>query len=235
MNLTVVAETVRRHVTHPGYIVLVVVLALAGLFVSNFAMPGSLWPSLVTLLAIVTGSAIVGPEFSTGTLQLIVSKPVRRSVYFVSRIAGVFGVVVLGAAVAAIVECAARLLFGRAPVPWQRLGEVFAGELLVGFLAIALLAFLGSVTRAYFNAAIYIGTQAALGIAGALLGIARLGGNPYVPKIQLLVARVDDVLFTSLPPALTIAWIARTLAVAAVAIVLGCAAFERREVPYGAD
>jgi len=235
VSLTVVTETVRRHVTHPGYIVFVIVLALAGLFVSNFAMPGSLWPSLVTLLAIVTGSAIVGPEFSTGTLQLIVSKPVRRSVYFVSRIAGVFAVVVLGAAVAVIVECAARLLFGRAPVPWQRLGEVFAGELLVAFLAIALLAFLGSVTRAYFNAAIYIGTQAALGIASALLGIARLGGNPYVPKIQLLVARVDDVLFTSLPPTLTIAWIARTLAVAAVAIVLGCAAFERREVPYGAD
>lgn len=235
MNGTVIAETVRRHLSHPGYIFFVVALALVGLAVSNFAMPGSLWPSLVTLLAIVTGSAIVGPEFSTGTLQLIVSKPLRRSVYFVSRIAGVFAVVVLGAIVAVIVECAARLLFGRVPVPWQRLAEVFAGELLVAFLAIALLAFLGSLTRAYFNAAIYIGTQAALGVAAAVLGLARLGGNPIVPKIQLAVAKVDDVLFTSLPPMVTGEWIARSLTVAVAAIVLGCLAFERREVPYGAD
>lgn len=234
MNGTVIAETVRRHLSHPGYILFVVALALVGLAVSNFAMPGSLWPSLVTLLAIVTGSAIVGPEFSTGTLQLIVSKPLRRSVYFVSRIAGVFAVVVLGAIVAVIVECGARLLFGRV-LPWQRLAEVFAGELLVAFLAVALLAFLGSLTRAYFNAAIYIGTQVVLSVAGAVLGLARLGGNPYIPKIQLAVARVDDVLFTSLPPMPTGEWIARSLAVAIVAIILGCLAFERREVPYGAD
>jgi len=120
-------------------------------------------------------------------------------------------------------------------VPWQRLGEVFAGELLVAFLAIALLTFLGSVTRSYFNAAIYIGAQAALSVGAALLGLARLGGNAYVPKIQLAVAEVDNVLFTSLPPMLNAAWVARTLAVAAIAIVLACLAFERREVPSGAD
>lgn len=235
MNLTVVAETLRRHVTHTGYVIFVVALALIGLAVSNFAQAGAVWPSLVTLLAIVTGSAIVGPEFSTGTLQLIVSKPVRRSVYLVSRIAGVFAAVAIAAVVAAIAESGARLVFGHPPASWQHFAEGFGGELLVAFLAIALLAFLGSLTRAYFNAAIYIGAQAALGIAGAVLGLARLGGNPYVPKIQLAVARVDDVLFTALPPVLTAAWIARTVAVAVVAIVLGCAAFERREVPYGAD
>jgi len=235
VNAAVVAETVRRHVTNAGYIAFVIFIALVGLAVSNFAIAGTLWPPLVTLLAIVTGSAIVGPELSSGTLQLIVSKPVRRPVYVVSRVAGVFASVALAAAVALLVECAARVVFAHAPVPWQRLGEVFAGELLVAFLAIALLTFLGSVTRSYFNAAIYIGAQAALSVGAALLGLARLGGNAYVPKIQLAVAEVDNVLFTSLPPMLNAAWVARTIAVAAIAIVLACIAFERREVPSGAD
>lgn len=235
MNGTVVAETIRRHITHAGYIVFVIFLGLVGLFVSGFAVPGTLWPSLVTLLAIITGSAVVGPEFSTGTLQLIVSKPVRRSVYLVSRVAGVFACVALGALVGLGVECGARLLLARAPVPWERLGQVFAGELLVAFLAIALLAFLGSLTRAYFNAGIYIGVQIALNVAGALLGLARLGGNAIATEVQRVVSNVDDVLFTSLPPALTLAWLARTVAVAVIAIALGCMAFERREVPYSAD
>ncbi len=235
MNAAVVAETIRRHVSHPGYILYLVFLALVGLLVSSFAIPGTLWPPLVTLLAIVTGAAAVGPEFSSGTLQLIVSKPVRRSVYLISRVAGVFTVVVLAAAAAVIAEGGARLLLHRAPVPWQRLGEVFAGELLVGFLVIALLVFLGSLTRSYFNAAIYVGTQVALNVAAALLGVARLGGKPYVEQVQRAIVEVDNVLFTSLPVVLTIAWAARTLGVAAVAIVLGCLAFERREVPYSAD
>jgi ABC-type transport system involved in multi-copper enzyme maturation permease subunit len=235
VNLTVVAETIRRHVTHLGYIVVLILLALIGLFVSTFNIPATLWPPLVTLLAIVTGSAIVGPEFSTGTLQLIVSKPVRRSVYLVSRAAGVFACVILGAVIAGGAECAGRLLAGRAPMPWQRLGEVFAGEIVVALLAIALLAFLGSLTRSYFNAAIYIGAQAALNITGALLGLARLGGSPYVAPLQRAFEQIDNVLFTSLPPGLTGAWIARTLGIATIAIVLGCLAFERREVPYSAD
>lgn len=235
MNAAVVAETVRRHLTSVGYIVFLVFVALIALFVSNFAVAGTMWPPLVTLLAIITGSAIVGPEFSTGTLQLIVSKPIRRPVYLLSRVAGVFACVTLAAAIGLAVECGARLLFARAPVPWQRLGEVFAGELLVAFLAIALLAFLGSLTRSYFNAAIYIGAQAALSIAIAILGLARLGGNELVPQVQLALSKVDDVLFTSLPPMLNAMWIARTLAVAAVALALGCVAFERREVPYGAE
>jgi ABC-type transport system involved in multi-copper enzyme maturation permease subunit len=235
VNAAVVAETVRRHLTSVGYIIFLAFVALVALFVSNFAIAGTMWPPLVTLLAIVTGSAIVGPEFSTGTLQLIVSKPIRRPVYLLSRVAGVFACVALAAAIGLAVECGARLLFGRAPVPWPRLGSVFVAELLVAFLAIALLAFLGSITRSYFNAAIYIGAQAALSIAIAILGLARLGGNPYVVDVQRALAKVDDVLFTSPPPVLDAMWIARTLAVAAVALALGCAAFERREVPYGAE
>ena len=235
MNAAVVAETVRRHLTSVGYIVFLVFVALVALFVSNFAIAGTMWPPLVTLLAIITGSAIVGPEFSTGTLQLIVSKPIRRPVYLLSRVAGVFVCVALAAAIGLAVECGARLLFGRALVPWQRLGDVFAGELLVAFLAIALLVFLGSLTRSYFNAAIYVGLQAALSIAIAILGLARLGGNEIVVQVQLALSKVDDILFSSLPPVLNAVWIARTLAVAAVALALGCAAFERREVPYGSE
>ena len=110
MNATVIAETVRRHLTSAGYIVFLLFIAMVALFVSNFAVPGTLWPPLVSLLAIVTGSAIVGPELSTGTLQLIVSKPIRRSVYLVSRVAGVFACVALAAASEADIAAVVRQL-----------------------------------------------------------------------------------------------------------------------------
>ena len=241
MNGAVVAETVRRHLSSAGFIAYLLFLGLIGLLASGFAMPGSLWPSLVGLLAIITGSAIVGPEFSTGALQLIVSKPIRRSVYLLSRVAGVFACVAMAAAVGLGAEVAGRLLRGDDAVPWPRLMTVFAGALAASLLTIAMLTLLGSVTRAYFNAAIYLGTEAALSAAQAVLGMLRIRGQAMGdfltshPGIERGLATVDDVLFASVPAELTGGWLARVVVTIAVALVLACMAFERREVPYGSD
>jgi len=231
----------RRHLSSVGYIAFLVLLGLVGFFASGFATPGSMWPSLVALLAIITGSAIIGPEFSTGALQLIVSKPIRRSVYLLSRVTGVFASVALAAVVGLAAEAAGRLLRGDGAVPWPRLATMFAGALAASLLAIAILTFLGSLTRAYFNAAIYIGTEAVLSATEAVLGMVRIRGQAigdfleHHPGIERGLTTVDDVLFASVPGELTGRWLARVLVTVAVALMLACVAFERREVPYGSD
>jgi len=241
MNGTVVAETMRRHLSSVGYIAFLILLGLIGFFASGFATPGSMWPSLVALLAIITGSAIIGPEFSTGALQLIVSKPIRRAVYLLSRVAGVFACVAIAAVVGLGAEAAGRLLRGDAAMPWPRLSAMFAGALAASLLVIAMLTFLGSLTRAYFNVAIYLGAEAALNAVQAVVGMLRVRGTgvgaflEQHPSIERGLAAVDDVLFASVPGEPTAPWLARVAVTVAVALLLACAAFERREVPYGSD
>ena len=241
MNVTVIMETVRRHLSSPGYIAFLMLLALVGLLASGFAAPASMWPSLVAMLAIITGSAIIGPEFSTGALQLIVSKPIRRSVYLLSRVSGVFVSVALAAAVGFAAEFAGRLLRSDGALPWLRLVTMFGGALTASLLAIALLTFLGSLTRAYFNVAIYIGVEVMLNVMQVIVGTLRVRGQAIGefltshPGIERGLTTIDDVLFASVPAELTAPWMIRIIVTVAIALALACAAFERREVPYGSD
>jgi ABC-type transport system involved in multi-copper enzyme maturation permease subunit len=235
----VFAETLRRHLTSIAFVAFLLLLATTGLFASTFNTPGSMWPSLVTLLSIITGSGLIGPEFSTGSLQLIVSKPIRRSVYLLSRVAGVFAAVALAGVVGAAAECGGRLVAGTPA--WERLANAFAGELVVSLLAISLLAFLGSMTRSYLNAAIYVGMEVALSTIEAILGMLRVKGNAVGdllerhPGIERGLAAISDTLFAAASPAVTAQWLLRIVATIAAALLLACLAFERREVPYGAD
>lgn len=240
MSAAVFAETVRRHVTSIGYVSFAILVALAGLFASSFNTPASMWPSLVTLLSIITGAALIGPEFSTGTLQLIVSKPIHRSVYVCSRVAGVMASVAIVALIGAASELIARVLRSRVDIPWRSIALVLGFELLIAFLAIAILAFLGSVTRSYFNVAIYISVQAVLSMVEALLGVFHLREN----MISLFLRRIDaedmlfafdNIFFPSLPPQVSVGWPIRIAATALVFVAAACVAFQRREVPYGAD
>ncbi len=235
------AETLRRHLTSLGYIAFLTLLMLAAVFVSTFNIPASMWPSLVTLLSMITGSALIGPEFSTGALQLIVSKPIRRSVYLLSRVAGVFVAVTLAAIVGLMTEAVTRFLIGSHSVPWQRLASAFSNALAAALVAIALLTLLGSMTRSYFNAAIYVGTGVALSVAQAILGLIRARQNLLgqflrdYPVIERFLDAVDETLFPDMPQGFDAVWLLRVLATAAIALGMACAMFERREVPYAAE
>ena len=239
MNGAVVAETIRSHVTSIGYLIFLLLVVAAGMVAATFNAPAALWPSLVSLLAIITGAAIIGPEFSTGTLQLIVSKPIRRPVYLISRVAGVFVSVSVAAIAGFVAEVLVRTLLPRATMPWTRLLLSLANTLALALLTISLLTLFGSLTRAYFNAAIYIGGQAVLAVALAFLGIMRVRGPvsgflQHVP-VERAVMAIDEVFFPSPPAQSSALWLLRIVLTAAVAIALACAAFSRREVPYGAE
>ena len=240
MNGVVVAETVRRSVTSIAYGAFVALLAIVSLGVSRFNAPGSAWPSLVTLLAFIIGCSSIGPEFSSGTLQLILTKPVNRSVYLLSRVAGAVSAVWIATLVAFSMEIIGRALWSSA----AGLDLVLAAlihSLADTILVCALLAFFGSFTRAYFNIAIYFLLMIGLSVSQGVLALMRasrgrigewLRGHDVLDR---MIAVVSQNLFPDAPRQLSWEWLLMVLSNAAIALVAACFIFRNREVPYGAD
>ena len=241
MSRTVIEETLRRHVTNVGYLTYLALLAIVAFGTSVFDRPAAAWPSLVTLLALIAGSGVIGPEFSSGTLQLILVKPVNRAVYLVSRVTGVVLAVWLAALVPAICELAGRAMWGDNGLQAQPIAIALLNSFVDTILIAALLALLGSLTRAYFNIAIYVTTMIGISIAGGVLGMMRQSANAIgrfltrFPGIQRGLGVVEQNLFPELPTRLDAGWTLMVLSNAAIALLLACLIFRRREVPYGAD
>lgn len=232
MNLfsrIVIEETIRRHITHIGFVTYVAFMAIVGLGVSQFSAPASMWPSLVGLLAIITGCGPIGPEFSSGTLQLILVKPINRATYLLSRVAGVLCVIWLASLVPFACEVVGRLTKG--DVPLQAMATTLANTAVSAVLTVSLLTLFGSVSRAYLNAAFYVVLQISLSIAPSLLG---LGGERFAALARGL-AVIDRNLYPTPTPGFHWWWLLLVLSNASVALVLACFAFRSREVPYGAD
>lgn len=240
MNGVVIAETVRRHVTHVAYLSYLVLVVIFGLGSSRFAHPASMWPTLVALLAIVTGCGPIGPEFSSGTLQLILVKPVKRWVYLLSRVTGVVIVVTIAALAGGGAELLGRLMWG-GDRAFGVIGAAILNCVADSILTASLLVFLGSVTRAYINAAIYLGVEFGLMALMGMLGFARAarsGVGAFLekyPAIELSLAQIDRNLFPEFPPRFDGSWLMMVLINATIALVLAIFAFRSREVPYGAD
>jgi hypothetical protein len=99
----------------------------------------------------------------------------------------------------------------------------------------------GSLTRAYFNVAIYMVAMIGVSMASVVLAFVRqsrtaagafLSGHPGIERGLVVI---EQNLFPDAPPGLDWRWMLMVFANAAVALVLACLAFRRREVPYGAD
>ena len=229
MSGVVIAETVRRYVTSIAYLGFLAFIAIVAFGTARFNSPGAAWPSLVSLLAIIAGCTPIGPEFSSGTLQLILVKPVKRSAYLLSRVTGVVLVTWIAAVVGFLAELAGRaLLAEELHVDTMATALVHTGADVV--LVVSLLTFFGSFTRAYFNVALYLVLQISLGIA---LGFAAMGRR--WPWVTNALQQITNNLFPDAPRSLDRQWLLLVLSNAAVALVLACLIFRRREVPYGAD
>jgi hypothetical protein len=173
-------------------------------------------------------------------LQLILVKPVKRWVYLVSRVAGVVCVVWIAAVVAGLCELTGRLAWGEVVAPGV-VGAAIVNCFADAILTASLLVLLGSLTRAYFNVAIYLGVELAFNAIQPILAMIRQSDTAFGhvlashPVIELTLAQIDASLFPDFPPGLDGRWLALVLGEAAVALILAAIAFQRREVPYGAD
>lgn len=241
MSRVVIAETYRRHVTHGAYLAFLAFLTIIALGSATFGRPGSGWPWLVAIFAAVAGCGPIGPEFSSGTLQLILVKPVKRWEYLLSRVAGVVLAVWTAAILGAVCELVGRAVWNPGGGPATIIGRTLLNVMIDSVLTVSLLALLGSITRAYFNIGIYVVCTIGFGVLGGVLGMIRQSHNALGafltahPTIERGLATIDQNLFPDLPPRLDRVWILMVLSNAAVALVLACLAFRRREVPYGAD
>ncbi len=240
LHPVVIAETLRRHLTSLDYLSFLAFLAIIALGVSRFNRVGSGWPSLVAVLAIIVGCAPIGPEFSSGTLQLILVKPVKRWVYLLSRVTGVVLAVWIAALLGGLCELVGRLLWADASSV-TGIAVAILNCFADAILTASLLVLLGSVTRAYFNVGIYLTTQFGLMALLTVLGFIRATRSAtgqfleHNPAIERGVALVHSSLFPEFPPGFDTHWLALVLIEAAVALTLACVAFRTREVPYGAD
>jgi hypothetical protein len=225
----VIEETIRRHVTHIGYVTYVAFLAILGVGVSQFGSPAAMWPTLVGLLSIITGCGPIGPEFSSGTLQLILVKPINRATYLLSRVAGVLCVIWLAALVPFACEVVGRLAKG--DVPLYAMGATLLNTAVLAILTVSLLTLFGSLTRAYLNVAVYMVLQAALSVLPMLLSLDRA----RFAALSRWITVIDQNLYPPAPPGFHWPLLLLVLSNAGVALVLACFVFRSREVPYGAD
>lgn len=241
MSGAVIGETFRRHVTNVAYWSFVAFMAILSLGVSVFNRPAAGWPSMVTLLALIAGSGAIGPEFSSGTLQLILVKPLTRASYLLSRVSGIVLAVWLAAFVCAAFELTGRALWGESAVPFAAIGSGLVNVMAGSILAVSLLALLGSLTRAYLNIAIYLGVMIGINMTEVVLGLLRVSRNALGEfltrhtEIDRALLVVENNLFPDAPLAIEGRWMLMVLVNAMVALLLACLAFRRREVPYGAD
>jgi ABC-type transport system involved in multi-copper enzyme maturation permease subunit len=242
MSRVVILEIVRRHCTTvltAGYVVFLMILGLA-----SSRLESTIWSPFIFLLALGTGAGLIGPEFSSGTLQLILVKPINRSVYLVSRVAGVVLFVALAASLAFSAEAIGRLAWGGG----QKI-DIAAIALLNNVseaaLVCAVLALFGSFLRAYFNVALYWLIQVVLSVIKSMLGVARMAKDGFLGWLNQFVTRhpiVTEALdgfehnvFPDAPLTLDWRWLLMVWSNVLVAIVLACLIFRNREVPYGAD
>ena len=93
MNGVVMAETLRRHATNPGVILYFLFMAFMSVAAADWTAPGHAWRPLLTLFIVITAAQLIGPEFTTGTLQLVLARPINRSTYLLSRTVGVVFVI----------------------------------------------------------------------------------------------------------------------------------------------
>ena len=155
----VIFETIRRHFKNTTFLIFLVVLCGLALLIGGYGGPLRVWQGLLSATVLLLSCQLIGPEFSSGTLQLILAKPVRRDSYLLGRVAGVVAVVWTAALAASIADAMGRLMSRASDVPWS---EVAASEVNLGLSVVivcALMAFFGSFTRSYLNIALYFGIQ----------------------------------------------------------------------------
>jgi ABC-type transport system involved in multi-copper enzyme maturation permease subunit len=245
VSLVVIAETLRRHFAHLGYIAALLILIVIVVTMAAIGAPSQAPYEMIGLFTLIAGCQLIGPEFSKGTLQLILSKPVGRSAYLVSRVVGVVLAIWVAILVMFASDVIGRLIAGTT-ISWRTALSTMLVAALKALLVCCLLAFFGSFSRSYVNVAIYVGGQILSSMIFGLLTMMKSAVSGEMGKIGALLRAHPGVLegFAAIrrnvfPDGPIIPfdrnWILMMLCNASVALLLACVIFSRREVPYGAD
>lgn len=245
MSIVVIAETLRRHFAHLGYISALLILIVIVVMMAAIGAPSQAPYEIIGLFALIAGCQLVGPEFSSGTLQLILSKPIGRSTYLLSRAAGVVLAIWIAIVVMFASDVVGRLIAG-SPIIWRAAAAAALVSALKVLLVCSLMALFGSFSRSYVNVGIYIGAQILLSMLYGMLSMMKnaVSGEMAVigaflrahPGVLAALAATNKNLFPDDPSIpFDRNWMLMMVSNSAVALLLACVIFSRREVPYGAD
>ncbi|HET7711749.1 MAG TPA: ABC transporter permease [Thermoanaerobaculia bacterium] len=246
MSGVVIWETMRRHSANLVIVLFAVITAGVGALVGGLSGPARAWHTFIILFSILLGAQLIGPEFSSGTLQLILARPINRAVYLISRVLGVACVLWVCIAVTFALDAGGRLwIADRGDPQWGTLAGAAVALAIYVLHVCSTLAFFGTFTRSYYNAGLYLVLQAFIAMlistvgsimSGAFSDLRRLTAffkeNPSI--LQALRA-IERNVFPSLAPDLSRDWALLVLSNSLVLLFLACVLFRRREVPYGAD
>jgi ABC-type transport system involved in multi-copper enzyme maturation permease subunit len=245
VSFVVIAETLRRHFAHIGFIAALLIVIVIVVTMAAIGAPAQAPYEMITLFTLIAGCQLIGPEFSKGTLQLILSKPVGRSGYLISRVLGVVLAIWAAVIVMFASDVVGRLIAG-SPITWRAALDTVLVTALKALLVCCLLALFGSFSRSYVNVGIYIGGQILSSMIFGLLSMMKNAVSGEMGRIGALLRQYPAVLdaFSAIrrnlfPDGPNIPfdrnWILMMLCNASAALLLACVIFSRREVPYGAD
>ena len=240
MSGVVFIETVRRHVTNVAYLIVLLLFAIVACIAGAIGATPGMWTGIVNLAGIVLACQLIGPEFSSGTLQLVLAKPVNRSSYLVARYCGVVVATAILFAVPAVFDAGSRV-FAHHEHLTASMFALPANTAMSFIIAAALFALFGSMSRSYINLAIYFISETMLYAAMAVLRAIENGSyavSPFFqahPGIAIGMTKLTRNLFPEVTQTFDWRWTLMVVSNGAVALLLACLVFRDREVPYGAD
>lgn len=239
-------EMVRRFLRQKfgsvGMLIALSVLSLVtALQVAATGSPSALESGFLALILLAAGS--VSRDASSGALQMILARPIRRVAYLYGRYLGIlsaYAIYVIATAVLALAlgELARRLLPG-APPPSPPMGDLALGiaESLLGaaFFA-AILLFFSTFLRGYADVLAYILLTLLLALPDALAGplrkpwLSKLGAlarDNLLPRVPWMEVLRGERVFQAATGEYVLALV--------VYLVLAAVIFSRREFSYGQE
>ncbi|HEY3214975.1 MAG TPA: hypothetical protein VGK93_00640 [Candidatus Eisenbacteria bacterium] len=233
MNRTLLVALWRQRLTSPlrvvilGFMLLVPLLGTAASRGAGLSLLGD-----AVGLVLVLGVGAIGQDVSSGVLQLLFARPVRRSEYVVSR----WLAIGIGASALTLVQVAMAwgILAGRgAPQTPPEVALFAAGRILETFGVAAVIVLLSSLIAGYGDLAIYVLATLAAGMIGM---VGQFQSAPQLVRAGeelhgFLVPRIDlaRVLSMTSPPWFEItSWLSTVTLCLALAIVVT----NRKEFSY---
>ena len=235
MNPTLVLAFIRQRFTSPmrvGLIFLLTVFPLGGVAIIGEI---SVLSGIAAPLALILAAGAIGQEVSSGTLQLLLARPITRPVYLVSRW---LGATLAAFSIVAVVYALATLILlarGMPPAPLVALRLLLEAICSIAGHA-AVLVMLSTLAGGLGDLGLYVAT---FFVTQMISGLALIKRWDWLQRVS---AEIQGVL----GPQLSWAWLPQQGAPSWFAIVswastvtlalaVGIARLNRRELSYGAD
>jgi ABC-type transport system involved in multi-copper enzyme maturation permease subunit len=236
VNLTLILATLRQRFTSPLRLLLLLVLGwmpMLPLLIaprSGFTVLGDCY-----FLALTLATGMIGQDLSSGTLQLLLARPVTRAQYVSSR----WGAVAAGTFLVVVLQtlCAALIMTLRgAPVPWAGAAVFLANGALLAIGTAAVMALLSSLASGIADLGllflVWLSAQVLekVGMLKSWEWLARGAGE----LLRVLKPELDLAPFFHAGP---IPWLAVVSYLSTVTLCLGLAVvvMNRRELSYASS